>query len=51
MQRFGKNASKYIMAIAKTYSARYVKILMDKEKQNKPNAAMYIQSIEERSIL
>jgi hypothetical protein len=31
-QRFGRNASKYVMAIAKTYSARYVELLMDKIK-------------------
>ena len=39
------------MAIAKTYSASYVKILMDKTKQIKPQAAIYIQSIEEHGIL
>jgi Transposase, Mutator family len=33
LQRFGKNASKYVMAIAKTYSARYVEILMEKTKK------------------
>ena len=51
LQRFGKNASKYVMTIAKTYSARYVEILMEKTKKMKPQAALYIQSIEERGIL
>jgi hypothetical protein len=51
MQRFGKKASKYVMAIAKTYLARYVEILMDKTKQIKPRAAIYIQSIKDRGIL
>jgi hypothetical protein len=39
------------MAIAKTYSARYVEILMDKTKKMKLQAALYIQRIEERGIL
>ena len=51
LQRFGKNASKYVMTIAKTYSARHVEILMEKTKKIKPLAALYIQSIEERDIL
>ena len=51
LQRFGKKASKHVMAIAKTYSARYVEILMEKTKKVKPQAASYIQSIEDRGIL
>ena len=51
LQRFGKNASKYVMVIAKTYSARYDEILMDKIKQIKPQVALYIQRIGERDIL
>ncbi len=50
-QRFGRNASKYVMAIAKTYSARYVELLMDKTKRVKPQAAKYIQDIEEGGVL
>ncbi len=50
-QRFGRNASKYVMAIAKTYSARYVELLMDKIKQVKPQAVKYIQDIEEGGVL
>ena len=46
-----KNASKYVMTIAKTYSGRYAEILMEKTKKMKPQAALYIQSIEERGIL
>jgi hypothetical protein len=51
MQRFGRNASRYVMAIAKTYSARYVELLMDKTRRVKSQAAKYLQDIEERGVL
>ena len=50
-QRFGRNASQCVMAIAKTYSAQYAEMLMDKTKQVKPQAVLYIQKIEEGGVM
>jgi ribosomal protein L32 len=50
-QRFGRKTSQYVMAIAKTYSARYAEMLMDKTKRVKPQAALCIQKIEEGGVM
>jgi hypothetical protein len=44
-QRLGKQCGRYVMAIAKTYSARNASNMLDLVRQIKPSAAAYIQTL------
>ena len=50
-QRFGKQCGRYVMAMAKTYSARNAANMLDLVRQIKPSAAAYIESIESGGVL
>jgi hypothetical protein len=51
IQRFGKQCGRYVMAMAKTYSARNASKMLDLVRQIKPSAAAYMQNIEDNGVL
>jgi hypothetical protein len=50
-QRFGKQCGRYVMAMAKTYSARNASNMLDQVRQMKPSAAAYLENIDNSGVL
>ena len=50
-QRFGKQCGRYVMAMAKTYSARNASNMLDQVRQLKPSAAAYLENIDNSGVL
>ena len=50
-QRFGKQCGRYVMAMAKTYSARNASNMLDQVRQMKPSAASYLENIDNSGVL
>jgi hypothetical protein len=49
-QRYGKQCSRFIYAMAKTFSARYANHLLEQVKMIKPAAAEYIENINDTTF-